>query len=72
MRNFTVVQFIVFAGAGLIGLAVLYAAGLAFGLALAGAAMVAMLVLAGWVVVANTFRQRRGRGARQNAPSREP
>ena len=59
MRNFTLPQFIVFAGAALVGLAALYAAGLAFGLALAGAAVLAVLVLAAWVVAANSLRRRR-------------
>ncbi len=51
--NFTLLQFILFAGAGLVGLAALLAAGLAFGLALAGAAMIAVLVLAAWFITAN-------------------
>ena len=51
--NFTALQFILFAGAGLVGLAVLSAAGLAFGLALAGATMVAVLALATWFIIVN-------------------
>ena len=51
--NFTGLQFVLFAGAGIVGLAALLAAGLAFGLALAGAALLAVLVLAGWLVAAN-------------------
>ena len=51
--NFTLLQFILFAGAGLVGLAALLAAGLAFGLALAGAAVIAVLVLAIWFISAN-------------------
>ena len=52
-RNFTLLQFVLFVGAGLIGVAALLAAGLAFGLALAGAGCLAVLVLAVWMVVAN-------------------
>ncbi len=51
--NFTGLQFVLFAGAGLIGLAGLMAAGLAFGLALAGAAALAVLMLAVWFIAAN-------------------
>ena len=51
--NFTALQFILFAGAGLVGLAALSAAGLAFGLALAGAATVAVVGLAIWFIAAN-------------------
>ena len=51
--NFTLLQFILFAGAGVVALAALLAAGLAFGLALAGAAMIAVLVLAIWFILAN-------------------
>ena len=51
--NFTGLQFILFVGAALVGLAALLAAGLAFGLALAGAAMIATLVLASWFIMAN-------------------
>ena len=57
--NFTGLQFILFAGAGVVGLAALLAAGLAFGLALAGAAMAAVLVLAVWFVAANLIGDRR-------------
>ncbi|WP_174300084.1 hypothetical protein [Caulobacter sp. S45] len=62
--NFTGLQFILFAGVGLVGLAALLAAGLAFGLALAGAAMLAVLVLACWFVVANLTGGARGRTER--------
>ncbi len=58
MRNFTLLQFIIFAGAALVGMAALYAAGLAFGLALAGAAVLAILVLAAWVFISNSVRPR--------------
>jgi small-conductance mechanosensitive channel len=59
--NFTLLQFILFAGAGAVGLVALLAAGLAFGLALAGAATIAVLVLAVWVMGANLAGGRRGR-----------
>ena len=59
--NFTLLQFIVFAGAAVVGLAALLAAGLAFGLALAGAAMVAVLVLAVWFIAANMVGRRPSR-----------
>ena len=62
--NFTGLQFILFAGAGLVGLAALLAAGLAFGLALAGAAMLAILVLVVWFVAANLI----GDGRRARPP----
>ncbi len=62
--NFTALQFILFAGAGVVGLAALLAAGLAFGLALAGAAVIAVLVLAVWFIVANLIGDMR--------PSRRP
>ena len=51
--NFTALQFMLFAGVGLVGLAALLAAGLAFGLALAGAACLAVLALAIWFIAAN-------------------
>ena len=51
--RFTALQFVVFAGVGLVGLAALSAAGVAFGLALAGAAFLAVVVLAVWFIVAN-------------------
>ena len=51
--NFTLLQFLLFGGAGVLGMAALLAAGLAFGLALAGAALIAVLVLAIWFVAAN-------------------
>ena len=50
---FTGLQFIAFVGAGLVSLAALLAAGLAIGLALAGAACVAVIVLALWIVASN-------------------
>ena len=60
--NFTALQFVLFAGAAVVGLAALLAAGLAFGLALAGAAMIAVLVLAIWFMAANTIGGRRTGG----------
>ena len=51
--NFTALQFVLFAGAAWVGLAALLATGLAFGLALAGAGCLAVLVLAIWFIVAN-------------------
>lgn len=51
--NFTGLQFVLFAGALLVGLAALLAAGLAFGLALAGAGCLAVVVLAAWFIAAN-------------------
>ena len=65
--NFTALQFILFAGAGVVGLAALLAAGLAFGLALAGAAMIAVLVLAVWFISANLAG---GDSARSRRPPR--
>jgi hypothetical protein len=62
--NFTGFQFILFAGAGVVGLAALLAAGLAFGLALAGASVLAVLVLAVWFIAANMIGGTR--------PSRRP
>ena len=53
VRNFTGLQFIVFAGVGVVGLAALLAAGLAVGMAVAGAAVMAVAVLAAWFIVAN-------------------
>ena len=64
--NFTLLQFVLFAGAGGVALAALLAAGLAFGLALAGSAMIAVLVLAVWVVTANLA----GSGASTRRPPR--
>ena len=52
-RRLTVLQFIIFAGTGLVGLAALLAAGLALGVALAGAAILAVLALAAWFIAAN-------------------
>ncbi len=65
--NFTGLQFILFAGAGLVGLAALLAAGLAFGLALAGAAVLAVMVLAVmvlavWFIATNLIGDMRPRG----------
>ncbi len=51
--NFTILQLVLFVGAGVVGLAALLAGGLALGLALAGAAMVAVLALVVWIVLAN-------------------
>ena len=51
--NFTPLQFLLFAGTALVVLAGLLAAGLAFGLALAGAGCLAVLVLAVWFIAAN-------------------
>ena len=51
--NFTVLQFVLFAGVGLVGFAALLAGGIALGLALAGAAMLAVVVLAVWIVLSN-------------------
>ena len=62
--NFTGLQFILFAGAAVVGLAALLAAGAAFGLALAGAAVIAVLVLAVWLIAANIIGDMR--------PSRRP
>ena len=60
--NFTGLQFILFAGAGLVGLAALLAAGMAFGLALAGAAVLAVMVLAVWFIATNLIGDMRPRG----------
>ncbi len=60
--NFTGLQFILFAGAALVGLAALLAAGLAFGLALAGAAVLAVMVLAVWFIATNLIGDMRPRG----------
>ncbi len=65
MRNFSLANFILFVGAAIVGLAALSAAGFALGLALAGAAVLAMLVLFGWIVVSNLRR-------RNSTPPREP
>ena len=55
MRNMTPLQFILFAGCALVGLVALLAAGLAFGLALAGGAVIAVIVLLGWIMVSSFF-----------------
>ncbi len=63
--NFTGWQFILFVGTGAVGLAALLAAGLGFGLALAGAATLAVVVLVVWVVAANLIGASPTRGDRQ-------
>ena len=62
MGRLTLLQFILFIGVALVGLAAFYAAGLAFGMALAGAAVMAVLVLLGWLFLSNLLR--RGRAPR--------
>jgi hypothetical protein len=57
----TALQFILFGGAALVCLAALTAAGAALGLALAGAAVLAGLVLAIWVIGANLIGMERRR-----------
>ncbi|WP_158912933.1 hypothetical protein [Caulobacter sp. S45] len=59
MRNFTPLQFILFTGTAVVGLAALSAAGVAAGLALGGAAILAVLALAGWMMVANLISAER-------------
>ena len=66
--NFTALQFVLFAGAAVVGLAALLAAGLAFGLALAGAAVLAVLVLAIWLIAANLAGAGGRSGRRGNTP----
>ena len=51
--NFTGLQFVLFAGVALVALAALLAAGLAIGLALAGAGCLAVLAFAVWFIAAN-------------------
>ena len=66
--NFTVMQFILFAGSGVVGLAALLAAGLAVGLALAGAATIAVLALAIWFIAANLLGDMRTGGRPPRGP----
>jgi hypothetical protein len=70
MRNFNLLQFILFAGTALVGLAALSAAGVAVGLALCGAAILAVLVLAGWMMVANLISAERPVRRRKPHPAR--
>ena len=65
--NFTGLQFVLFAGVALVGLAALLATGLAFGLALAGAGCLAVLVLAVWFIAANIVG-----GERRTPPPSSP
>jgi hypothetical protein len=59
--NLTALQFVLFGGAGLVGLATLMAAGAALGIAVAGAGVAAALVLALWVIGANLIGMERRR-----------
>ena len=59
--NMTLWQAILFAGAALVGIAALSAAGLAIGLALAGAGVLAAVVLGVWVIAANLVGMERRR-----------
>ena len=65
--NFTALQFVLFAGVALVGLAALLATGLAFGLALAGAGCLAVIVLAVWFIAANIVG-----GERRTPPPSSP
>ena len=71
--NFTALQFMLFAGVALVGLAALLATGLAFGLALAGAGCLAVLVLAVWFIAANIVGgERRPRPPASSPPASSP
>jgi hypothetical protein len=59
-RNFTSLQLVLFAGSGVLSFAGFSAAGLAPGLALAGAGVFSVFVLAAWLLVANVFGGERG------------
>jgi uncharacterized protein (DUF58 family) len=59
MRNFGLLQFMLFAGAALVGLAALNAAGVVAGVALGWAAVLAVLTLAVWMIIANLIAAER-------------
>jgi Na+-transporting methylmalonyl-CoA/oxaloacetate decarboxylase gamma subunit len=59
MRTFTPLQFALFAATALVALAALMTAGMAFGFALAGALVLAVLLLIGWMIAGLVVRAAR-------------
>jgi hypothetical protein len=70
MRTFTPLQFALFAATVIVALAALMAAGMAFGFAMAGALVLAVLLLSAWMIVGLLVRAAWPRSASLTAKPR--